>query len=238
MILAALALLSQSCLIYTDKEELESPQLESAQLMHNNVIMPVYMAIEMADFFDRYQAVREDRDAAIALGREYYGDGLYEEQLVYESYYGDGGRILLTDVPGRYIVIPRSRYTDDGDVKYYVEALGDRRYHITTKEPRTRLYIPPVQIADSEVELDCTAAVGPDGLTVIEEMDIKYEELAGKQTTTAEITSTPSSVKLQLCNKGLGNYMPFAGILKFSISGGLVNDEFSVQYSERQFNIL
>ncbi len=233
-----MALLAQSCIIYSDKDEPEKPRFETARLMHYNVLLPVYKSIELVDFFDRYQAVREDRDAAVALGREYYGDYLNEEHLVYENYLSNIGSIHITDVPGKYIIQTQSEYYGDNDEVFYVEVLGDRRYHIATTVPETKLYIPPVFIADSEIKLDCTATVGQDNVAVIETMYIKYEEKAGEGITTAEITSTDSPVKIQFCSRETGADKPYSGVLEFKLSGELVNDEFSVKYSDREFKVL
>ncbi len=236
IIFAALALLAQACVTYTDKGMDESPQRQSVEFLHNAVIQSVYVTIETADFFDRYQKIREDRDAAIALAKEYYGEKFNDSHLVYESFFGrQGGKILLTSVPGQYIMEPGSPYTYEDDTKYHVEVLEDRRYRITTEKPGTKS-LPPI-FTEFAVGLECIATVNPDYTVVVEKFDMDYSEEARLQITKATVRSTQDPVKYRL-GENAWEMVPFSGTLDFTISGELVNDSFSVKYNNNDYQIL
>ncbi len=239
IILAALAILSQACVIHTDKDEQEDPRQQSFQHMQYNLLRPIYMALELSDFFDRYQDIRKDREASVALGKEYYGDRFYEDLLLYENYSGgECGTIFLTDVPGHYTVFPNTVFTNDEELKYNVEALGNRKYRISANTTKTRFAPPPIQTAESSVTIECTAEIGDDNVAVIGRLEIEYEELSGDQVTRAKISSGSDFLKIRFCLGEPQHYLPYSGSLDIKLSGKLTNDEFSVRYTENQYNIL
>ncbi len=236
MILATLALLSQSCITYTDKDEDENPQLQSAIFIHSHILRDVAAAIELADFFDRYQAVREDRDAATSLGMEYFGDRFILNNLVYERYDGYRGSILVTDVSGEYVMDMNSFPINDSGLRLHAEALGDRQYHITTEHPDTRGVPPHYQAVG--LEMDITASVAQNGTATIGNLNIIYRELSAGKSTTVNVTSTPDPAQFRLCTSLQPTYLPYSGILDYKIGGDMINDEFSVKYNEETFDIL
>ncbi len=236
IILGALALLMQSCVVSTTKTDGETPQFQSVRYLNDAVLEQTLWSITLADFFDNYQKIKEDRDAAIALGKEYFGDRFMPEWLVYENYEsGTMGKIHLTDVPGLYKIVNLPRM-GSGMIELYVEVSEGRKYHVTTKMPRTKETGPMWMGFKSEIE--CTATVTPEGIGIIENLDIEYIEENNKKITEARITSTSDPAKFRIFNENVWNFTPFAGTLDYEIGGDVINDEFSVKYSESKFDIL
>ena len=128
------AVLLSGCVMYSDKDEVENPQLDVTDLMYFNYVEPVFRITELADFFDRYQAVRDDREQSESLGAECFGEYFMPGNLYYEEFsvYPMWGKIFLTDSPGEYVCIPASsRQWNNIYTEYSVKALGDRRYSIS-----------------------------------------------------------------------------------------------------------
>ena len=78
------AVLLSGCVMYSDKDEVENPQLDVTDLMYFNYVEPVFRITELADFFDRYQAVRDDREQSESLGTECFGEYFMPGNLYYE----------------------------------------------------------------------------------------------------------------------------------------------------------
>ncbi len=234
--MAALALAVQSCVMFNDKAFEEDPQYESVEYLHDEVLYFVFGAVELADFFDRYQDIREDREAAVALGEEYFGSHFNQKHLVFEEYSGGypWGFINLTSTPGFYIIrtlLPYSYY-QSGD--FHVEVTGDREYRIRTVKTKE---VGP-QSPDFTIDLDCSASVASNGDITVGHLDLKYEEEVGKTRTKAHIMSSSSPVKLKMSRKGNISRIPFAGKLDYDIEGETFSDKFTVEYSEDKFTIL
>ncbi len=235
IILAAIALMSQACISSPDKDKDENPRRESVEYLNYEALSKAAWSAGLADFFDRYQDIRQDRDAALALGREYFGAAFHPQHLVYERYYaGIFGEIYLTETPGQY----RITYSTEGpgNIVFNVETLEDRRYRITSKTIYTK--DPGPQWTPFEIVLECTATITPEGIAVIENLDLGYREIAADKTTTARITSTPASAKFRLFLEHAWDRMPFEGTLDYQIGGDLINDKFSVRYSGDKYDIL
>ncbi len=236
MIFLALALLTQSCVMYTDRDEEENAKLESLAVLHEIPLNSVLQTVKVADFFDNYQKIREDRDAALSLGKEYYGGGLYEDYLFYERYHGgSAGRIDLTDEEGRYIVTP-SFPNNKPEVRYYVEVEDGRRYRITTAPPTKDL--PPFYFSDFSVTLDCIASVSEDGTIIIKYLDMSFIEVNGTQEVEATIRSTSDPVESSIKYDAEHIMIPTSGVLDYEITGFISSDKFSVSYYQGKFGIL
>ncbi len=235
IILAVLALLSQSCHKYSTEKPFENPQISSVKYLHSNALSHVLKAVNLTDFFDRYQELRQDRDAAIALAKEYFGDRFQEDNLTYEKFHSWMGSIFSTTTPGLYKIVYYD-HSEDGEQTLYAEVMEDNRIRITSKVPRTK-DVGPTWIP-YEIDVECTAAVTPENIAVIENLDLKYEEKAEGNVTTARITSTPEPVEIRLRTVYDRAFLPIAGILDFTIGGTFINDEFSVKYSEDKYSLL
>ncbi len=232
LISLVIASLAWSCTWYSDKDMNENPQRATVEYMQNK-LNSVFRTIEIADFFDRYQKIREDRDASIVLGEWYFGGAFRQEDLVYEGYNGGlWGRIAPTSDPGMYIVNP---YNYEQDVIYHVEITADRKFLISTT-PETKDIGP--WINDFTMELECTASLSGNDM-IIEAMDLTYVEDSGKMKTKVLIKSTDDPARMHLCKKGSREDMPFAGTLSYDVENEMIDDEFSVRYSEtKKYEIL
>ncbi len=241
IIFSALALLMPSCIIYTDKDDKENPQEETLAILHDGAVNSVIQSIKISDFFDRYQDIREDRDAALKLGYEYYGDRLNEEFLFYERYSGGfSGNIEAAAVEGQYTVTPLLRDLYYSDIKYHVEAAEGRRYNITTRPPETKAVSPDVYVRDTEltIELDCSAYVSEEDGIVIEKLEMRHIERIGKQTVTVHISLGSETVRAKLAEESTYTKIPSSGVLNYEIESNMFNDQYSVRYTDGNHEIL
>ena len=108
IVAAVFMLLVQGCVMYSDKDEIENAQVDVSDLMYFNYVSPVISMAELADFFDRYQDIRTDRDQAEALARSYFGEYFNPENLFYEEFsvHPYWGKIAVTETDGQYLVYP------------------------------------------------------------------------------------------------------------------------------------
>ncbi len=237
IIFSALALLMQSCIMYTDKDDKENPQKEVLAILHERALNSVLQTIKLADFFDSYQAVRQDRDAALLLGYEYYGDNLLENLLVYENYQGGmNGYIETTPEAGEYIVTPYLIH-NSSEIQYRVKVEGDRKYRITAGSPETK-DLPYFYNTDVKIVLDCSAYISPEGEMIIESLDMRYIEKNGKQETTAHIRSASETVKAPMADEEYGFKLPTSGVLDYQTESNMFKDNFSVRYTDYKYEIL
>ncbi len=236
IILAALALTVQSCVMFNDKDFEEDPQYESVDYLHDEVLSHVFSSIELADFFDRYQDIREDRKASEALGKEYFGGHFNPKHLVFEEYSGGypWGSINQAAAPGSYIIRSLLAYSYYQGGDFHVEVTGDREYRIRTVETKDVGVFSP----EFSIILDCSASVEDNGEITVGHLDLKYEEEVGKTRTKSHITSSTSPVKLKMCREGKRSEIPFAGTLDYDIEGETFSSRFTVEYSGEKFIIL
>ncbi len=232
IILAVLALLLQSCDKYSTQRSDEDPQVSSVEYLQSYALSGVFGVIKLADFFDNYQKIREDRDAAIALGKEYFGERFYEDKLTFEKFESGLGTIRATTTPGLYKV---TYYDANGERTLYAQVLEDRQMQITSKVPRTK-DVGPTWVP-FELEVECIATVTPENIAVIENLDLNYREESAGKVTTARITSTPDPAEVHI-RQEYRPFYPFSGILDYKIGGDVINDEFSVRFSEDKFDII
>ena len=222
------ALLLSGCVMYSDKDEEENPQLDVSDMMYVRYVAPLFRTAELADFFDRYQAVRDDREQSEALGAGCFGEYFISGNLHYEEFsaYPMWGKISLTDTPGEYVCIPAGTgLWDDIDAEYSVKALGGRRYSIScdasddTDKDWKSLSVDAV--------IDCSSAV----FSVTESLYVEYEEDIAEDKVTVVMTSPGSGLSVPLCSNGQVSLYPSDGVLHFEISGDVV-DSFDAGYRD------
>ena len=222
------------CVMYSDKDEAENPQLDVNDLIYLDCVEPVFRVAELADFFDRYQAVREDREASEALGLEYFGDSFDPSELFYEEFTARPywGKVILSDNQGEYVVYPAGNRWNDMYTDYNVQVLGSRRYRIVcdSADDDSRVYW-------KSVATDATVYYDADDIMHVEILDIVYTEDIEGESVTVEVTSDDGSLAIPLCSRGEYNVYPGSGIMQFSISGD-VSDVFSVRYHDDVFEII
>ncbi len=227
--------LAQSCVFYSDKDLDEDPRQAAYEYLKKDVLGDLFRAIEVADFFDRYQAIREDRNASTALGRLYFGEYFNENNLVYEGYEGGfWGTITPTDIPGTYKVIPM--YADPTVTSYNIEVTPERRF-IISSNPESKALPPSYWVSDYGLDMECTASISERNI-VIEALDLKYTETTGKMDTKAHITSTAEPAMMYLCREGSFENEPYAGVLNYEIENDIFKDEFSVRFHNGKYEIL
>ncbi len=228
-------MLMQSCVVSSEYNEDSNPRRESLEFLHHKVLNPALLSFELADFFDRYQEVRDDRGQALLLAEKYFGNGMMPEGMMYEEcHMGAWGSIYLTETPGVYRLEPR--FNNLPYDTYYVEALGNRRYHVAS--PQTKLYIDYYE-TDMNVVMDVYFSCSSDDVLVVEEMKIIYTEGPGREeVSTAEITSAASPVKCDMNELDGSYYMPHEGELDYKLKGTMFEDRFSVRYSNGNSIIL
>ena len=135
--LAIVPMMISSCRVYDSKEYMEEPAYLLAQAAYKNFVNPLLKSAELADFFARYQEIRSDREAALALADTYFPGGWGISELYYEMAAGYYGDIYLED-DGSFLVIPTwGMYylscsgvlsCDIYDIGFSVVPEGDRRY--------------------------------------------------------------------------------------------------------------
>lgn len=233
-----LALLSvgafSGCVMYSDKDEAENPQLDVNDLIYLDCIEPVFRVAELADFFDRYQSIREDRVQAEALGEEYFGDSFDPSELFYEeftvrSYWG---KICRTANAGEYIVYPAGNRWNDMYTDYHVKALGDRSYRIVcdSSDDEGSTYW-------KSVATEATVRYDADNIMHVGNLNTVYREDIEGESVIVEVTSADGSLTMPLCREGEFSTYPRSGALQFSISGD-VSDVFSVRFHDDVFEII
>ncbi len=235
--LAALGLMMQSCVVSTDKDNDKDARIESVKLLQEKMMTPLFYSIELADFFDRFQDIRTDKEKVLLLGYEYFGDSFMPSTLLYEEFnMGNWGKIMTTDAPDIYLLYPMFYSYQYYDIK--VEALGGRRYHIVAAAPDTKFsfeYYEPEMKVEIDAYVDCSV----DGVLVIEEMSLKYTEYLRDGFSTAVITTVSSAVKVELDTEDYwADMIPYEGELNYKLSGSLFDDEFTVSYSEGGYRVL
>ncbi len=237
ILLAALGILFQSCVTYTDKDKPENAKVESVELLHGKVLIPTFCVIELADFFDRYQEIKEDRAQTLLLGYECFGDRFGPGSLLYEEFtLHPWGKVRITDNPAIYIVEPEfSGYSYDFN-KFYVEDLGERKYHVFSSDPETRLYHDYVE-PDMKVRIDAYVDCGVEDVIVIESLVLNYEEMGRECMSTAEITTGASAVKVNTGTDNFSDMIPYEGTLNYKLEGTLFKDEFSIRYHKESFTL-
>ena len=195
--------------MYSDKDEAENPQLDVNDLIYLDCVEPVFRVAELTDFFDRYQSVREDREASEALGLEYFGDSFDPSELFYEEFTARPywGKVILSDNQGEYVVYPAGNADDDSRVYW------------------------------KSVATDATVYYDADDIMHVEILDIVYTEDIEGESVTVEVTSDDGSLAIPLCSRGEYSVYPGSGIMQFSISGD-VSDVFSVRYHDDVFEII
>ncbi len=236
IIFISLALLMQSCITYTDKNSPVTPESESFKFLETFALEHLSEAVEITDFFDRYQDIRNDRTAAVNLGKQYYKEHFNEDKLFYEEYDGeDRGRISATQFPDLYIVRPSLPDEDYKDKDLQVKVIGERRYRITSiPYTRTAPWLP-----EYDLTVECTATVNDENDIIIESLDIRYHESENGRETTAHITSTADVTKIHICTEDGRIGRPYTGTLDFDIAGQDFTERFAIRYSENDnFEIL
>ena len=76
-----------SCEVYSDEDYVQEPGYIVAQRVYRVFVNEIFQAAELADFFQQYQSLRGDRDAAVRLAEEYFRINYaenWDERLFYE----------------------------------------------------------------------------------------------------------------------------------------------------------
>ena len=229
------AVLLTGCVMYSDEDEVENPRLDVTDMIYFNYVEPVFRIAELADFFDRYQEIREDREQAEDLARSYFGEHFISEDLYYEEFsvYPMWGKILLPASGGEgYVCIPAStRQWDNLYTEYSVKVLGDRCYEITcdTSDDPDKLW----KSLSVHAVVDCNS---PDAARV-ETLEVIYGENVDNDKVTAVVTSAGDGLSVPMCKDGNVSQYPVTGVLHFEITG-TVTDSFDVDYGSSDFEIV
>lgn len=228
-LLCAAAAFLQGCVMYSDKDEFEDPQLDAINIIYPSCVEPVLRMAELADFYDRYQSIREDRERAEALGTAYFGDAFDPMKLFYEEFTVNPswGMICSEDTEGTYVAYPSQDF-QDMDTEYHIIALGGRRYSISCETSggggwrsfRT----------EAEVYVDDSDRLH------ISSLDIVYNEDVEGRNVSVEVKSAEDNLSLPLCKAGEYSYYPVSGMLMFTVTG-TVSDVFPVRFSEDSIEI-
>ncbi len=222
-----------SCTVYSDRDVTEDPYLESYEYLQRNILSSVFRTIEIADFFNRYLEIKEDRGAALVLGKLYFGDYFNGDNLVYEGYEGGfWGSIKPATEPGRYLVTPY--YSAPEGIIYNVEITPERRFIIHTK-PQTKDLPLDYWIEETVFEVECTASIR-ENYIIIESLSLEYTEDTGMETM-ARITSTNDPAMIHLCSEGSYEIQPFSGVLEVEIENGMFHNKFHVKYYNGKYEI-
>lgn len=228
MVAALSVLLLSGCVMYSDKDEIEEPRLDVSDLLYAGYVEPMFRAVELADFFDRYQDIREDREQAVALGTSYFGESFDAGALFYENFsaYPDWGDISRGEADGEYLCsAPYSKGLLTGiTLEYRVKDLGDRCYAVSCDAGDASGGLMKTVEALAEFR------IGEDGTVRAEHLQIDYSEDSDVDKVVA-VVSGDGAVAFHLCSGGQISFYPFAGALHFDISG-TVTDSFDMVCSE------
>lgn len=221
--LAALAML-QGCVIYNDRDETGDASQEVAMMLYTNTVHPVFRIAELADFYEAYQKIQEDREASLALAEEYFGDNLvslYYEDVTVEYwgmikkaeedhvYYADSFRMWNTLSTVYRVIVT-------GPHVYYIECESVGEEGDSWKKFMTSA---SVTVGDSSMR--------------VEELVIEYVD---KDDVSAVVRSTDEIVQIRRSSRR-GVRLPYSGTLRFEISGS-VSDSFAAQFSDNGMAVL
>lgn len=232
IVAAVFMLLAQGCVMYSDKDEIENAQVDVSDLMYFNYVSPVISMAELADFFDRYQDIRTDRDQAEALARSYFGEYFNPQNLFYEEFavHPYWGKIAVTETDGQYLVYP-SVVRGGIQTVYTVKALGGRCYELSCDA--TGSHDDSWRSLVSESMIRC----GDDGLIRVDAMHIVYKENSEGKEVTVEMDSSDGSMAARMCCDDIYDRYPVSGTLGFNISG-YVTDAFVISFHEYGYDIV
>lgn len=102
ILLATTLLNLSSCVMSSDKDYVQDPGFKLATIFYNIYLEPSFRAGEMTLFFDKYQDIRQDREASLSLMKQYFGD-VYPHLYFEEAHVGSHGTIYLTQTPHSYL---------------------------------------------------------------------------------------------------------------------------------------
>lgn len=205
-----MALMSVSCVMYSDKDDYAEPEFSIASVAYDTYIGNIFRSAELYMFFSGYQAIREDREEALKLMESYFGKDageLYYEMADIYSW----GTICLTDTEGEYLYRTNRYFYGSDREKTLISSDGEKivlnGYH----------YDAPVFRAE----------VRSDG----KRMKILSLELSFSDGSGADVSvSIAEPLEMDICSEGYYSYFPDMGSLKYIISGS-VEDDFVVRYT-------
>lgn len=205
---AAVCLSSVSCMVYSDKDISPAPDLTLSQESYYSVFPGLFRVVEMADFFSAYQLIRSDRDASLALWREYFGNcsvSLYYEEASLGIPWGD---IRVTGSEDTYLVSLETWGFFEND---YLVTVHDGSFTVSVCKNDEVLYVAEMSVAEGVVYVNSLNMVSDDGAGT--EVAMKVVE----------------PVAVSRCQEGAYAVYPEAGAISYVVRGK-VNDEFVVRY--------
>ncbi|MDE5889379.1 MAG: hypothetical protein K2H10_00010 [Bacteroidales bacterium] len=200
--------------MYSDKDSVGSASMDLARQMYANTVSPVLYVAELADFYEAYLEIWEDREASLLLAGEYFGDSTVQ------LYYQDvtvllWGRISQTGVGHFYLA-------ESGDMSatYSVTAEGDRKYRIECEQIGTEYYGSWKKLMTYALVL-----VSDSGI-LVDRLEIGYIDKDDNYVQVGCVEPLKS-------RRMKGHFsMPYSGLLDFKVSGG-VSDAFSVRFQPK-----
>ncbi len=224
MAAVGIAVVFSGCTMYSDMKENENPAMETSVMLYGGYISPVFRGVEIADFFAGYQAIREDRDAALELAGLYFGTAFSPDELFYEKFYVQShGSIEVTGVKDVY------RYTAAGLMEervYQITAAGEGRY-IVEGVSSNKGYDEVLRVCQMKAE-----AVVEDGVVGILGLMADYTENNDLKV----VMSCAGTLEMPLCRGGDFWLYPVSGAIRYDISGE-VEDSFIVRYHDGNMNM-
>lgn len=205
-----MALMSVSCVMYSDKDDYAEPEFSIASGAYDTYIGNIFRSTELYLFFSGYQAIREDREEALKLMESYFGKDageLYYEMADIYSW----GTIYLTDTEGEYLYRTGRYFYGYDNEKTLISSDGERIV--------INWYRNDGLVLRAEVQADGERMK-------ISSLDLSFSDDCGTDVS----VSIAEPLEMDICSEGNYSYFPDMGSLKYVISGS-VEDEFVVRYT-------
>lgn len=215
LLVSAISVLLYGCTMYSDKDYVGDAADDLSTVVYLNMVSPVFYIAELADFYEAYLEIWEDRGTSLLLASEYFGD--HKIQLHYQDItVYPWGKIAKTDIEHFYLSEQSSPYAVPAT--YSVTAVGERKYEIECESVGTE--------SDSWKKFIASAvvSVGDNDISA-ERMEIYYVDIndIALQVECRE----PLISKRDCCSYPYN--MPYSGVLDYNVSGGIC-DAFTVKF--------
>ncbi|MCM1502346.1 MAG: hypothetical protein NC115_06725 [Bacteroidales bacterium] len=222
LLASAVAGILPGCVMYNDRESVTEPSTGVAKMIYVNAVSPIFRIAELADFYDAYLEIWEDRDASLELASGYFGDAVvnlyYEEVRVHRW-----GKISKTSIEHVYLAESdwSSLYAT-----YNVTSMGGRKFRIECESSG--------QETDNwkKFMTDALVSVSDDSI-IVENLTINYLD---RDDILVSVNGCPEQPLTSVRIAGISN-IPAYGYLDFSISGN-ITDAFAVMFADGSMEII
>ena len=211
-----------SCEIYSDEESLVEPGYMVVQRTYRDYIYNIFNVAELSGFFQQYQSIRSDRDAAVKLAEDYFHQSAYWDGCLFfeQAEISGWGKIVLED-DGSFSVIVRTTYMYTPERTFSVIPNADGRFVVEYE----------AKDSDSDLQSLQAAFICDDDWVTLEECKVVCTFPDSGYCTISSVEDEP--VRKAIVSRSYRTYTPVSGRLLYEYSddnGG--EDRFETGFSE------